>query len=722
MKRKMRVKVFKNGVSVLLILVLLLCGVSDYGIATAEAVEKAPIVQLPDGVSSEDGAADAEEDEDCEDSEEEEEVVLDDCESLEVTYNVTDKWDGHYNMNITLLNISGYVVEDWELCFDFEDKIENIWNAKITDCDEKNKQVTIRNADWNQDIAVDEKVTFGMTVRYEDEIHLPGECYLTKEEFSVDKERYSVQYRENSKWDGHVNGQIVITNTGDKRIEDWKLELETDEKLKEFENIWNAKITDVYENTYSLNNAGYNQNIEPGQSVEFGFIAGLKGNFAIKDAVLYEMSDVEYDDGEYVEDDDYIDDPEDWEPEYDSDDFETNEEYAEYLESIGYDPENTEGISTISEKELYKPKSVMSTAISLRQPTDNVHIKAIQNFAWNKDHTTLLTQFHRGGEATYSSHICQSEVEYGMAKSDQGKNVELEHCAHGQSLERFTVKGTDRYMVCAGAQYGENTIKKIDDSIHWGQNVAFLEPSDIKKENKNFDYKGRFKKLKRIVGIKNYLKKKLDVQKLVVQRVDAALTANAKQLIIWCKLKKKRKRKILVLDMERICNSLYGKNKVYYSLDSENGKKAVLVCASDDKDYLQPNGSFQSIEISNSFKKDGKTKWNAYITSGNTYKDAKGSKDKKKQELLIERFTLTRGSDKLTNKKKVGVDIPHNSAGQPILLDSRYHEIEGCHIRGKVLEFILTDSQTELKKVSDKAEQFIVQMKKSEFKDARAKV
>ena len=344
MKRKMGVNIIKNGASVLLIVILLLHWVLDCRIETAEKKEEALIIQMSGGASSEDGAADTEdyeeyEDyEDYEDSGEEGDVVLNDDESLEVTYNITHEWDGYYGLTITLMNISGYMIDDWELCFDFEDKIEDIWNAKIADYDKKNKKVTIRNADWNRNISAEKKVIFGMIVHYEDEIHLPGECYLTREEFSVDKENYSVQYREISKWNGHVSGQIVITNTGDEKIEDWKLELETDKKLKEFENIRNAKITDIYENTYRLNNAGYNRNIEPGHSVELGFIAELKGNFVIKDAELCAMFDVEYDDGEYV-DDGYVDNPEDWEPKYDLDDFETNEEYEEYLDSIGYDPE-----------------------------------------------------------------------------------------------------------------------------------------------------------------------------------------------------------------------------------------------------------------------------------------------------------------------------------------------------------------------------------------------
>lgn len=230
------------------------------------------------------------------DSDEDEDEIEDDetitsiDDMIDVSFNVTSQWTNHYNADVEITNISGEAIDDWELEFDFKDKIENIWNATITSKEEDT--YVIRNADWNQDIPVDGKVSFGMTVEYSGEIEFPKEILLTKECLIVEGD-YRVEYKENSRWDNHVCGQIVISNNTDHRIEDWKLDLNSN---LDIENIWNAKVVSKYGNIYRLDNAQYNQNIEVGQSVEFGFIAKVDGQVIIDDYVLNEMSATELND------------------------------------------------------------------------------------------------------------------------------------------------------------------------------------------------------------------------------------------------------------------------------------------------------------------------------------------------------------------------------------------------------------------------------------------
>lgn len=48
-----------------------------------------------------------------------------------------------------------------------------------------------------------------------------------------------MSFKVHSNWDNKINGQIVITNKGDKKIEDWNVSLQSNFKLKQ---IWNASI------------------------------------------------------------------------------------------------------------------------------------------------------------------------------------------------------------------------------------------------------------------------------------------------------------------------------------------------------------------------------------------------------------------------------------------------------------------------------------------------
>lgn len=705
----------------LLAIVLMICGTVNGKVVELNALEAA----TEQDVSSEDmeeSSVDDEEDfEDCE-----EDIELSSDENLEVTYNITSKWDGHYNMDVTLLNISGEMIDDWEVCFDFKDNIKNIWNAKVVDTEE-GESVTIRNADWNQDIDVNKSVTFGMTVSYQGEIEYPQECYLTRERCEVDKGNYSVEYIQYNKWDEHVCGQIIITNIGNKRIEDWKLDIRTFETVKEIENIWNAKLLGIYDEKYlQIDNATYNQNIEPGKTVEFGFIAKCDGDFMIKESTLYHMDYVKYEDGTNV--DEIIDpDSEDWEPEYDLDDFESYEEYIEYLKEIGC--YSNSGISNRSkmrtQKKMFEIMPIVKNEMPIT-PKKNEEVKALQSYLW--DGNDLLTQF-RNSKSKYSSFLCHAEKKGSNYFINQGAALKMIGFSHGQSFERFTVQKDGekkspkykKYMLCAGAGCeGDNTTKKIEstDKNGWAKNVVFLDENVIMKKGTH-SYKRNFNKIKKIVGLN-----KVGDVKSKVMRVDAALSSNGEVLAVWCKLQNYNKRQVSLYDMGVIKRYLYNNGQTYYNLNNKRLRDAALITTvADSKDVLQPNESFQSIEVGNAFsvEKDStdKNKWQVYITSGNESKkmnEAVGA-----QKLTVTRFTMTRGKSKLTNRRLVYIQIPHNKEGVQIL--SGTCEIEGCHIKGDELQFILTKSKKKGNASIDvgKGVQYIVGMKKTIFSDDRAK-
>ena len=52
------------------------------------------------------------------------------------------------------------------------------------------------------------------------------------------------------------------------------------------ENIWNASVENYDSSNYIISNLGYNQDIQPGESVSFGYIANRKSN---TDNMSYEL-------------------------------------------------------------------------------------------------------------------------------------------------------------------------------------------------------------------------------------------------------------------------------------------------------------------------------------------------------------------------------------------------------------------------------------------------
>lgn len=67
--------------------------------------------------------------------------------SIEMEISITASWDNHYNADVTLKNKLDEKIDNWMVAFDFNNNIENIWNAKIIS-HEKNHYV-VKNADWN---------------------------------------------------------------------------------------------------------------------------------------------------------------------------------------------------------------------------------------------------------------------------------------------------------------------------------------------------------------------------------------------------------------------------------------------------------------------------------------------------------------------------------------------------------------------------------------------
>lgn len=701
--------------SLILVLALILCGSVSENRYTVKAEENPEVADAGDDWEEEE-----ENDEEDEENDEDEYIDLSEDESIEITYNITGQWDRHYNVDVTLLNITGDRIDDWELCFEFGDKIENIWNAKITD-QEEGEWVVIRNADWNQDIDADQTVTFGMTVCYEEEIELPQEFFLTRTKTEVDKNDYSVQYTQYSKWDNHVNGKITITNLGSERIEDWKFTYDVKNKIGSFENIWNAELINLLNENkmVQVDNATYNQNIEPGQSVEFGFIVTCDGDPEIEDFTLYKMCELEYEEGDYPYE---TNSPgsEHWEPDYGPDDFETDEEYEQYLKEIGYIPRTYARSKARSKAELYKPLTAVSKELSVSYPEEKTSAKAIQSFFWTENY--LFTLFNKGGASKNDACLCRTKLPSEVATIDQSKPVTLINFSHGQTLERFKANGKYRYMMCAGAGLKDNSAKGDNTKTGWGKNVIFLDEHKILKLKKKFSYTNNLKTLKRIVGIEKYIAQKTG-NHYELLRIDAALSSDKSQLIIWCKMRSDDRKHVLLLNMKEIKNKLYGKKgKTYIDISSDKGKELVIAFASDPKNLLYPNGSFQSIEVSNAIGSK-KNNWYGYITSGNT--------GRKNMELLIERFTITKDSNAISNIRRVGVRIPFNQEGKPILSDAYPHEIEGCHLKGSLIQFILTEtqhSQDEKHKKKEKnkykktakVEQFIVEMKREEFKKEEA--
>jgi len=176
-------------------------------------------------------------------------------------------WDAGYNATITITNTSDSIIENWCLTFPLNETISDIWNATISETHDD--FYVIKNAGWNQDIAVGKSVSFGITV-YEAFSEYPEYYSILGNEVETKSEVYTVDYKITEDWGDGYKAAVTITNNKATAIEDWRLTFSYGDNL--ITQMWNAVILNNTDGTYQLGCETYNQNIAPGESITFGFM------------------------------------------------------------------------------------------------------------------------------------------------------------------------------------------------------------------------------------------------------------------------------------------------------------------------------------------------------------------------------------------------------------------------------------------------------------------
>ena len=192
-------------------------------------------------------------------------------ENYRVTFTLAGYWQGGYSADIRIENVGDSTIENWCVQFPLDGTITNIWNGEISK--QENGTCTIKNVDWNQDIAVGQSVSFGFTGG-NDFVGFPTEYILIGESAEKQQEDYAVEYVVYSDWGSGFTGEISITNNTDVTLEDWVLEFDFNRSI---DSIWNAVMTSCENNHYIIANAGYNADVQAGGTVSFGFL-GMGGS------------------------------------------------------------------------------------------------------------------------------------------------------------------------------------------------------------------------------------------------------------------------------------------------------------------------------------------------------------------------------------------------------------------------------------------------------------
>lgn len=173
-----------------------------------------------------------------------------------------NEWDGGYTAEVTILNSTDKVIENWKLEAEMEGSINSVWNASVADSEEG---FIFENAGWNKNIEPQEKVTFGICV---DNASFEGVSYLGLfNQKRLQYKEYEVSYQIENQWDKGAIISVEIRNDGGESIHDWILSFESKISI---DNIWNASILSHTGDTYEVGYMSYNTEIPSGGKVTFG--------------------------------------------------------------------------------------------------------------------------------------------------------------------------------------------------------------------------------------------------------------------------------------------------------------------------------------------------------------------------------------------------------------------------------------------------------------------
>lgn len=82
---------------------------------------------------------------------------------IDVDFDVTGQWEGGFNGEITITNLTDTMIENWQIEMEFPQEITNIWNAAIVS--HEGMVYNIKNAGGNNSLNIPAggSVTFGFT-------------------------------------------------------------------------------------------------------------------------------------------------------------------------------------------------------------------------------------------------------------------------------------------------------------------------------------------------------------------------------------------------------------------------------------------------------------------------------------------------------------------------------------------------------------------------------
>ncbi len=470
-------------------------------------------------------------------------------------------------------------------------------------------------------------------------------------EFSMAKDGITYSYKVTGNWEGGYIAEFKIKNGTEQAIDDWTIRMNYDDTIT---NIWNAEILACDESVYTIGNAGWNQRLEAGGEVNFGVQAEYTQEMHTPNGFVF------LDDYTGVEDDEVCGEASVF-VEAEADDFETEQEYEEYLK------ENKNAYENILQNPLKARAAIRTVTLAKngqQYTLKGIRNRAIQNFYVASNYIYITQKGPENEDGTKGS-VYLSRCKLKGKTATYIDEMQLIGVGHGQTLEMYKYKGETYFLFACG----ENKVGSTCWSTQIGR-IQYKANTKLKnKDIKRFTYLAYANKSAKSFG--------------ALHRLDAALSSDKKTILIWKHNGTNQQFSGFNFDTFNAVLSASKSTSVSFKGNTKM-KKACTFTFDDKNKNLGLPSSVQGVEISN--KSDGLH--SIYICSGTENKDG--------DRLSISRFNSA-------GVKKSKRYISHKFG--------KHMEVEGIHISGDNLQIGLCST-----KKGDKSIQYIFAVSKSKLK------
>lgn len=215
-------------------------------------------------------------------------------ENVRLLYEIVNVWDGGYQAELKLENISDNILNSWKIQATSLGMINDLWGADWHLSEQNLSENELANTyeitafSYNDQIKPGEYISIGFVVGgdHQDVNGFNVQYHKEEEQKSISDNNvyvydgYTVNYLIKDIWDGNCNVTVEITNTSDEVIHNWGLRYLCEDAISD---IYGA--SDVAEGrVHIFRNLEYNQDIAIGETVTYGYTQSYETSADIPEA------------------------------------------------------------------------------------------------------------------------------------------------------------------------------------------------------------------------------------------------------------------------------------------------------------------------------------------------------------------------------------------------------------------------------------------------------